>query len=139
MTSVYFVVRTFKISSLSNFQVNNTVLLAVVTTLHIRSPVGWAPRSRGNTGWAPCSGRVADYVLLLGEASSSPNWALQSPPAWWGCRLCSLAGWWLYSTIGQGCRLCCTIAPGPVGPQTVLPGDGAASYTLHLGGTTGCG
>lgn len=41
--------------------------------------------------------------------------------------------------IVQGCRLCSTIAPGLVGPQTVLPGDGAASYALHLSGTTGCG
>ena len=35
-----FVVRTFKIYSFSNFQVCNTVLLAIVTTLYLRSPEG---------------------------------------------------------------------------------------------------
>ena len=33
-----FVVRTFKIYSLSKFQVRNTVLLTIVTMLHIRFP-----------------------------------------------------------------------------------------------------
>ena len=32
-----FVVRTFKISSLRNFQVNNTILLTIITKLYIRS------------------------------------------------------------------------------------------------------
>ena len=34
----FFVVRTFKIYSLRNFHVYNTVLLAAITVLHIRSP-----------------------------------------------------------------------------------------------------
>ena len=33
-----FVVRTFKISSLRNLQVNNTILLTIITKLYIRSP-----------------------------------------------------------------------------------------------------
>ena len=34
----FYVVRTFKSNSLSNFQVYNTVLLAIITMLYIRSP-----------------------------------------------------------------------------------------------------
>ena len=36
--NIYILVRTFKIYSLSNFQVYNTLLLAIMTTLYMRSP-----------------------------------------------------------------------------------------------------
>lgn len=67
--------------------------------------------------WAPQLDRVADYVQ--GQQLGS----LQCSLGRLGCRLCSLTGQyhWLDSAVGQGCGRHFKVAPGLVGPQTVIP------------------
>ena len=111
----FFVVRIFKICSLSNFPVYNTVLLTLITMLHIRSPehmhlitkslysldfpnISVGKESACNAGdpgsipgWGRSAGEGIVYILQNSWASLVAQ-LVKNPPAMWKTWLQSL-GW----------------------------------------------